>query len=129
MRLLLDTHVAIWALVSPRLLPAHIRNLIADGDNQIHVSAASVWEISIKHQLGKASAPPFSGEDAVGYFREAGYAFLPITALHAAAVEKLPPLHADPFDRLLLAQAHHEPMHLVTHDAAILQYGDLTIGW
>ncbi|MGK9167979.1 type II toxin-antitoxin system VapC family toxin [Inquilinus limosus] len=122
MRLLLDTHVAIWALVSPDVMPESIRALIADPANAVHISAASIWEIAIKHSMARRSAPPFSGAQAIGYFEQAGYALLPVSAEHAAGVEVLPPLHADPFDRLLVAQALAEPLRLITHDDAVAAY-------
>lgn len=129
MRLLLDTHVAIWALVSPDLIPDRLADLIADPENDIYVSAASVWEIGIKFALGKPGAPPFSTRDAHAYFTEAGFSSLPVTAAHAAAVEELPPLHADPFDRILLAQALSEPLRLISHDAKVAAYGSMVLGW
>lgn len=129
MRLLLDTHVAIWALVSPDLIPDRIANLIADPENDIYVSAASVWEIGIKFALGKPSAPPFSARDAISYFAEAGFISLPVTAAHAAAVEELPPIHADPFDRILVAQAISEPLRLISHDAKVAAYGSAVLSW
>ncbi len=129
MRLLLDTHVAIWALVSPELIPTRIADLIADENNELYVSAASIWEIGIKFALGKASAPPFSARDAIAYFTEAGFLSLPVTAAHAAAVEELPPLHADPFDRILLAQAITEPLRLISHDAKVAAYGPMVLSW
>lgn len=127
MRLLLDTHVAIWALTAPELLTAEGRALIADPANDIFVSAASILEIAIKHQLGKRSAPAFSGTAALVYFREAGYELLAISAEHAAGVEALPPHHTDPFDRLLVAQALTEPLRLITHDAKVAAYSDSII--
>ena len=122
MRLLLDTHVVLWALVDdPRLEPV-ARALILDPRIDVWVSAASIWEIAIKHSLGRGEMP-ISGREAVGYCRRAGYRWLDVTPEHAAMVETLPPLHADPFDRLLLAQARVEPMHLLTRDAAMVGYG------
>jgi PIN domain nuclease of toxin-antitoxin system len=127
-KLLLDTQVAIWTLVDPDRLSASTRALIVDLRNDIFVSAASIWEIAIKFALRKRhSAPPFNGADAIGYFREAGYVLLDITSEHVAAIETLPPIHADPFDRLLVAQALHEPMRLVTADAILARYSDTTI--
>src|SRR5882757_8448837 len=105
MKLLLDTHVAIWALISPEIMPRPVQALIADPANTVHVSAASVWEIAIKHSTARRGAPPFSGEQAIEYFGQAGYDLLAVSAGHAAGVETLPLLHADPFDRLLIAQA------------------------
>lgn len=126
MRLLLDTHVALWAITdSPRLTMAARRLILAPG-NRIHVSAASIWEIAIKHGLGKPGMP-ISGTEALGWFTKAGYAFLPVNAEHAALVETLPAHHTDPFDRLLVAQALAEPMRLMTHDALVAKYSDTTI--
>ena len=125
MKLLLDTQVAIWALTSPGRLSVRARELVDDEGNEIVVSAASVWEIAIKFALGKRKgAPPFSGVDALKYFRAAGYRLLSITPEHTAAVDALPPLHSDPFDRLLLAQSLHEPMRLMTADAILASYSE-----
>lgn len=125
MRLLLDTHVAIWALAAPERLSAQASGLIGDRANEIFVSAVSVWEIAIKHAQGRgAGAPPFSGREAIGHFTNAGYRMLNMTAQHAAGVETLPPYHADPFDRLIVAQALSEPMRLLTHDAHMARYSD-----
>lgn len=116
MRLLLDTHVAIWALTQPEWLSGEILQLLEDSSNQVFVSAVSVLEIAIKFKLKKRSAPPFSGTEAINYFERANYALLAVSAQHAAAVDELPLLHADPFDRLLVAQALSEPMRLVSRD-------------
>jgi PIN domain nuclease of toxin-antitoxin system len=86
------------------------------------VSTVSIWEIAIKHRLAKKSMP-ISGRQALGYFREAGYRLLEIRPEHAAAVEDLPEHHADPFDRMLVAQAEVEPLKLVTSDALLAKYG------
>lgn len=86
------------------------------------VSVAILWEIAIKHSLGRGDMP-VSARDAAGYFGESGFRLLAIQPEHALAVENLPPLHADPFDRLLVAQALVEPMRLLTHDAAVARYG------
>lgn len=123
MRLLLDTHIALWAIVDSPRLSAMARRLIQAAENDIHVSAASIWEIAIKHSLGRGDIP-ISGDAALGYFRAAGYRMLPIQPEHAAAVETLEPLHADPFDRLLIAQSLTEPLRLLTHDAMVARYND-----
>ncbi len=123
MNLLLDTHVALWAITDAPALPASARALIADPANEVWVSAVSVWEIAIKHGLGRGDMP-LPGTEALGYFTEAGYRMLPITASHAAAVALLPPHHQDPFDRLLIAQARAEPLRLLTHDATVARYGE-----
>jgi len=124
--LLLDTHIALWALVDSPRLSARARELILAPRWVVWISAATVWEIAIKHSLARGDMP-VSGTDAVGYFRAAGYRFLPVEPEHAAAVETLPPDHQDPFDRLLIAQAQVEPMHLLSHDADIVRYGELVI--
>jgi PIN domain nuclease of toxin-antitoxin system len=125
MRLLLDTHVLLWTLVDDPRLSTQARGHITDPTATIFVSAASIWEISIKHGLGRTGpgAMPISGEDAVGYCGKAGFTLLPISARHAAAVETLPAVHGDPFDWMLVAQAKTEPLILLTHDAQVAAYG------
>ncbi|MFL5283121.1 MAG: type II toxin-antitoxin system VapC family toxin [Rhodopila sp.] len=129
MKLLLDTHVALWAIADDDRLSAKARRLIDDPENEVVVSAATVWEISIKHALarGGPNDMPISGEEALGYFRDAGFELLSISPVHAASVEGLPPLHADPFDRILVAQALTTPLRLLTHDQRIVGYSDLVI--
>jgi len=119
--LLLDTHVALWAIADSRQLSTHARKLIETAEASVWISAATVWEIAIKHALGKRGMP-VSGAQALEYFRASGYRILPIKAEHACAVEALPALHADPFDRILVAQALTEPMRLLTHDATVARY-------
>jgi PIN domain nuclease of toxin-antitoxin system len=122
MRLLLDTHVALWALTDDTRLTATARELILDPGNEVWFSAATIWEISIKHSLARKDMP-VSGLEASKFLAEAGYAELPVTAAHAAATEQLPRHHADPFDRILVAQSIVEPMRLLTHDRQLLCYG------
>ncbi len=107
---------------SPRLsVVAH--ELILTPRATVWISSASIWEIAIKHGLGRGDMP-VSGQEALGYFQAAGYLFLPVEPEHAAAVEGLPPHHQDPFDRLLIAQALVEPMRLLTHDEVMAHYSD-----
>jgi PIN domain nuclease of toxin-antitoxin system len=129
MRLLLDTHIALWAIADHPNLSPKARRLIEDPDNEIVVSTVTIWEIAIKHALarGGPNDMPISGQDALGYFREAGFAVLDITATHAAAVETLPPLHTDPFDRMLVAQAMAVPLRLLTHNQRVAAYSDSII--
>ena len=129
MRLLLDTHIALWAIEDSRKLPRQARAIIAEPDNDVYVSAASLWEIAIKHGLRRRgrNAMPISAAEAREFFHAAGYGFLPMTIDHVCAVEQLPQLHADPFDRMLVAQALVEPMRLVTHDARIASYGNVVM--
>ncbi len=126
MRLLLDTHVALWAIVNDARLPKSAADLIAEPANSVAVSAATVWEIAIKHAAnrGRATDMPVSGPQALAFFHAAGYELLAVSAEHAAAVQSLPDLHRDPFDRLLVAQALHEPLRLITHDATVKAYSD-----
>ncbi|MDK9716678.1 MAG: type II toxin-antitoxin system VapC family toxin [Trichlorobacter sp.] len=126
MRLLLDTHIALWAISDDPRLSGAARALITAPENEIFVSAASIWEISIKYSLGRTNMP-VSGAEALGWFRESGYRLLAVSPEHAVAVEALAPLHADPFDRMLVAQALHEPLRLVTHDAQVARYSDTII--
>jgi len=120
MRVLLDTHLLLWALGSPSKLPAAARKLINDAN--VYVSAASIWEISIKVALGKLLADP---REVLAALEPAGFLDLPVTGVHAARVVDLPAIHRDPFDRLLIAQALTEPMRLLTNDAALANYGDI----
>jgi PIN domain nuclease of toxin-antitoxin system len=98
MRVLLDTHLLLWALGAPAKLPAAARKLIKDV--YVSVSAASIWEISIKAALGKLSADP---REVLAALEPAGFLELPVTGVHAARVVDLPAIHLDPFDRLLIA--------------------------
>jgi PIN domain nuclease of toxin-antitoxin system len=129
LRLLLDTHIALWAIAGDPKLPPKARALISDAANFVAVSAASVWEIAIKHALarGRQNDMPISGTQALKYFRAAGYELLPVTATHAAAVERLRARHNDPFDRLLVAQALSEPLTLLTHDKKMADYSEAVI--
>ena len=126
MNLLLDTHVALWAIADSPRLPLKARELIASPRTNVWISTASIWEIAIKHSLGRGDMP-ISGQDALRYFSESGYRQLPIEAEHAVAVEDLPAHHNDPFDRILVAQALVEPMRLMTHDALVALYSDTII--
>jgi len=129
MRLLLDTHIALWAITDDDRLSAHARALIEDPDNEVSVSAATLWEIAIKHGLRRdgPNGMPVSADEALGYFRAAGYVLLDITPAHAVAVGGLPAYHADPFDRLLVAQAMTIPLRLVTGDAKVARYGGMVL--
>jgi len=117
-RILLDTHLLLWALAAPRRLPKAARQRIVEAD--VYVSAASIWEISIKSALGKLKADPSTVLAAI---EPAGFKHLPITGQHAAGVAMLPQLHKDPFDRLLIAQAALEPMILLANDSSLAGYG------
>lgn len=126
MNLLLDTHVALWAITDSPKLPKKAREMIESPKSSVWISAATVWEIAIKYSLGRGDMP-VSSQDALRYFRESGYRFLPVEPEHAAAVEELEAHHADPFDRMLVAQALVEPMRLITHDPMVARYSDTII--
>lgn len=121
MTLLLDTHILLWALMAPQRLPAPLRDALADASNKVLFSAVSIWEVSIKRSLGRPDFG-FTPDDVIGAALAAQFTELPVTARHAARVLDLPPLHADPFDRLLVAQALCEPARLVTADRAVAAY-------
>jgi PIN domain nuclease of toxin-antitoxin system len=126
LNLLLDTHVALWAITDNPKLSQRARDLITAPKTNVWVSAANIWEIAIKYSLGRGDMP-VSSQDAMRYFQESGYHFLAIDAEHAIAVEELPAHHQDPFDRMLVAQALVEPMRLMTHDSLVALYSDTII--
>ncbi|OQM74755.1 type II toxin-antitoxin system VapC family toxin [Manganibacter manganicus] len=129
MRLLLDTHVAIWTLTEPKRIPSNLMEWIGDAENTVSVSAAAVWEIAIKHRLRRPDSPPFSGHEAIRHFETAGFLLINITPAHAAFVERLPLLHGDPFDRIMLAQAIMEDMQFVTFDRHLARYDVGILTW
>ena len=121
MKLLLDTRILIWGAVEPERLSGAAVALIEDAGNDLIFSAASLWEIAIKTGRGRAD---FRVDPAIvrrGLI-DNGYVELPVTGAHAAAVAGLPPIHKDPFDRMLVAQASVEGMMLVTGDAVVAKY-------
>ena len=121
MRLLLDTHVLLWAAGVPDRLPAEALDLIEDPDTELIFSAVSLWEVVIKTGSGRAGF----NVDARLLRRELlehGYSELAMTGAHAVAVDLLPPVHRDPFDRMLVAQAQVEAMTLLTADRVLARY-------
>lgn len=121
MRYLLDTHVFLWlASDDPQLLPG-ARAIFVDSEQTCFLSAASVWEMSIKSSLGKLSIAT-SVEHLVRGGLERGIRLLDVTADHAYVIERLPFHHRDPFDRLIVAQAMHEGMHLISRDEQLDAY-------
>jgi PIN domain nuclease of toxin-antitoxin system len=118
MRLLLDTHVLLWGLNNPARLGKKTRSLIER--SEVLVSAASLWEISIKASLGKLKIKPQDVFDAI---EPSGFDLLPVQAVHAIEVFSLGAVHGDPFDRLLVAQAMSERITLLTFDATLTGYG------
>lgn len=121
MKLLVDTHLLLWAAGLPDRLSQAARTLLEDPTNELLFSAASLWEIAIKRSLGRDD---FQVEPRLlrRGLLDNGWIELPITSTHAVAIEHLPPLHKDPFDRLLLAHASDEGIVLLTSDAQLAQY-------
>lgn len=123
MRLLLDTHIALWAVTGDSRMPQRARSLIDEETNQLLVSVVTIWEIAIKHVL-RRDQMPVAPARALELFGIAGFKILPVDAGHAVAVGELPRHHADPFDRMLVAQATVEPLKLLTRDKKLAPYGD-----
>ena len=121
--------MAIWALAELQRIPLHVQSLIADKNNSVSVSAASIWEISIKFSSARQGKPPFSGVEAIRLFRQAEFDLLAVTAEHGALAGSLPLRHADPFDRLIVAQSIGEPLRLVSADRYVAAYSETIITW
>ena len=121
MKLLLDTQLLLWAAGQPERLSASARKQIKNPKNEILFSAASLWEITIKNSLGRDD---FRAEPRLlrRGLLDNGYTELPVTSQHAVNIDGLPPLHKDPFDRMLLAQALTEGITLLTSDAQLARY-------
>ena len=123
MNLLLDTHLLLWAASEPQRLSAKARAMLLDSANQLVFSSASLWEISIKNGLARSNF----NVDPRRLWRLLlvnGYLELPVTSEHTVALTDLPPLHKDPFDRILIAQARVEGLTLLTADKALAKYGE-----
>lgn len=126
MRLLLDTHVLLWAAGQPEKLPAKARKLLLDADNELAFSAASFWEISIKLSLRRKDFHVDPGR-LWRLLLAAGYRDYPVTSEHAIAVSNLPAIHKDPFDRVLIAQAIVEGLTVLTSDSVLRKYGQQVV--
>jgi len=123
MNILLDTHVLIWALENSPTLSEAARSAIICGENLVFVSSASIWEIGIKVSLGKLKVPDNLQEE----LKIHRFTPLPITHQHAELAAQLPPIHKDPFDRMLIAQANSENLTLITRDEQIYKYDVSTL--
>lgn len=121
MKLLLDTHVLLWAAGEPDRLPAEAQALLLDPANELLFSVASLWEVAIKSGLGRADFRVDPGLLRRG-LRDNGYEEVPVLGTHAVQVAALPPIHRDPFDRMLVAQALVEAVTLLTVDAVLSRY-------
>jgi len=121
MRILLDTHIFLWAINEDASLSKKARMIIS-GATEIYISSASIWEAAIKIKLGKLDVQINKLVESIS---KSGFIELPITIVHAAKIYSLPHLHRDPFDRMLVAQTMSEPLCLVTSDKMLAQYSDL----
>jgi PIN domain nuclease of toxin-antitoxin system len=121
MKLLLDTHLLLWAAGEPDRLSAKARALLDNPDHELLFSAASLWEVAIKRGLGRADFQVDARLLRRGLV-DNGYSELPIVSEHVVATENLPPIHKDPFDRVLVAQATVEGITLLTMDSVVAQY-------
>lgn len=121
MSVLLDTHLLLWIATGDRPLPGRVRALLDDPSEVLHFSVASIWEVAIKYASGRSNIQidPVRLRQA---FLAEGYVELEITSLHAVGVATLPPIHGDPFDRLLLSQALAEDLTLLTADRILARY-------
>ena len=131
MKLLLDTHIILWALDDNPKLPSQARDLILDAKNDIYYSSASIWETTIKY-MSKPDKIRISGSKLSDLCREMGYQMLPITDKHVKALETLVyrnpnQMHNDPFDRIMIAQAKAEGLKFVTHDSKIQFYEETCV--
>ena len=118
MKLLLDTHVYLWCRTEPSRLSAKEHAALRDPGNELFLSVASAWEIEIKRGIGKLDAP----DDWMERTEEFGVKWLPVRSEHVRALRLLPPIHRDPFDRILVAQSRIENLLLVTHDPFVRRY-------
>ena len=121
MKILLDTHVLLWAAGMSSRLPDGVRSLVEDPETEVVFSAASLWEVAVKNGLGREDFKVDPRLLRRGLL-EHGYTELPVTGAHAVAVDLLPPIHKDPFDRILVAQAQLEGITLLTADDVVVRY-------
>lgn len=127
MRYLLDTHAWLWLLLEPKRIGPKMRKAATSKGNEFHLSIASAWEIAIKHAAGRLALPEPPFKYVQSRTREDGVGLLAVRLEHVCAAAALPRHHADPFDRLLVAQAQHDELVLVTHDDHIKLYDLKTI--
>lgn len=131
MKILLDTHIALWAIADTAKLSDEVLRMLESEKNEVYYSIASVWEVAIKHKI-KPEQMPISEEDFSRLCEKTGFTSLPIKKEHIFMLKTLfrpkgTPKHNDPFDRILLAQAKYEELFLITHDSLIPYYGEKCI--
>ena len=128
MRILLDTHIALWAIADTAKLPDEVIKILEENSNEVFYSVASVWEVAIKHKI-KPENMPVSEEEFVALCEKTGFTQLPVKIEHIFLLKTLEradnaPKHNDPFDRMLLSQAKYEELKLLTHDSQFPYYGE-----
>ncbi len=128
MKVLIDTHVFLWSIVSPTKLSSRARSTIQSGDNHVLLSAASLWEIAIKEQVGRLSLPDPPDRYLRRRIAESDIEMLSISAEHALRLFSLPLHHKDPFDRIIVAQSQEENIAVVTADAVMKHY-EIEVIW
>ncbi|MDV3251650.1 type II toxin-antitoxin system VapC family toxin [Devosia sp. BK] len=129
MRLLLDTHVALWTVVDLKRIPHPIQRMITNPSNEVFVSAVSIWELGLKFGSGRSRQPLPQRSILVEKFELSGFTFLDVSMRHAVAFEDHAPAHPDPYDRMILTQALTDQLRLVTVDARLASYSDTVISW
>ncbi len=125
MRVLLDTHILLWCLEGDSRLPIRAVDLVEVAD-EVYASTASLWEMAIKHSLGKLRLD-IDFSDLPKVIADSGFEILPVNTEHTVQLAHLPSLHRDPFDRMLVSQSIVEPLRLVTHDSVLADYGNTVI--
>jgi len=121
-RLLLDSHAFLWLATADERLPPAVRELVEDARTHVHVSVATTWELTLKVLAGRLRLPAPPAEHFAEHIAEFGYQLLPIHQRHVDALAELPPVHDDPFDRMLVAQALVEDLDLVSGDERLHRY-------
>jgi PIN domain nuclease of toxin-antitoxin system len=126
-KLLLDAHTLLWTINQDSRLPAPLVDLIEDPENDVYVSMASIWEASIKIGLGRLIVPGQTIDYLIGHVEAHHLTVLAVTLAHVRIVQRLPPIHRDPFDRMLIAQAQANSLVLLTAGAVIARYDVITL--
>ena len=129
MRLLLDTHVALWTVVDLKKIPQRIQRIITNPANEVFVSVVSIWELGLKFGIGRSRRPMPPRDVLVEKFELSGFTFLDVSVRHAVAFEDHAPTHPDPYDRMILTQAMTDHLQLVTVDSKLASYSDSIITW
>ncbi len=124
MKIVVDTHILLWWMLNDRKLTKNAQDLIADPSNQVLVSSVSVWEIAVKESLGRISISLPALIESIG---RNGFDPLFVSFAHCAGLNKLPPHHKDPFDRMLIAQCNAENATLLSHDETLALYGPVVM--